>query len=404
MSMESENTLLPEPASLEDEKAARFSRYWFDDTTEYRLPPYLLEYNGDGFSPLGGIQAISGQKKNGKSWLVAQIIGTCLSGKLTTDETGAKHYVIPEGSRILSKLPGLRMVARTVEMLGHMPNILYADTEQERENTSRVIKAAKWYADLPVYEHCDRLDTLWLRQMDIDGNIADERFNALIWAIESKHYDLVMIDGIRDMINNFNDLQESSEIVNRLMSKATEGHCCIWNTLHMNPRPSNDDESKMRGHLGTELGNKVSDSLVVKKTKDKASGRISFCVSQMDARGKDLDDWTFTITEDGQAEKVYAVGVIEESPLAALTGDAKEREPDSVTDIQEWITKANRMYIFPLSRRDVKEKIFKQIGGQKNNDVLQKDLEIAINEGLLKESTLKRGGYYMLDTGDELPF
>jgi hypothetical protein len=399
-----ENTLLPEPAPLEDEKAARFSRYWFDDTTEYRLPPYLLEYNGDGFSPLGGIQAISGQKKNGKSWLVSQIIGTCLSGELTTDETGAKHYVIPEGSRILSKLPGLRMVARTVEMLGHMPNILYADTEQERENTSRVIKAAKWYADLPVYEHCDRLDTLWLRQMDIDGNIADERFNALLWALENKHYDLVMIDGIRDMINNFNDLQESSEIVNRLMSKATESHCCIWNTLHMNPRPSNDDESKMRGHLGTELGNKVSDSLVVKKTKDKASGRISFTVSQMDARGKDLDDWTFSITEDGQAEKVYAVGVIEESPLAALTGEAKEREPDSLTDIQEWITKANRMYIFPLSRRDVKEKIFKQIGGQKNNDVLQKDLDIAINEGLLKESTLKKGGYYMLDMGDELPF
>ena len=152
------------------------------------------------------------------------------------------------------------------------------------------------------------------------------------------------------------------------------------------------------------MGNKVSDSLVVKKTKDKASGRISFMVSQMDARGKDLDDWTFSITEDGQAEKVYAVGVIEEAPLAAWKGEPKELKADSVENIQEWITKGRQMYNFPMSRREVKEKIFKQFGGQKNTIVLQKDLEVAIDGGLLKESTLKKGGYYMLDIGEELPF
>ena len=39
------------------------------------------------------------------------------------------------------------------------------------------------------------------------------------------------------------------------MALAEQRQICIWNTLHMNPRMKNDDESKMR--LGTELGNKV---------------------------------------------------------------------------------------------------------------------------------------------------
>ncbi len=401
---EVKNIELPGPEIEDEQTNQHYQRYWFDDTKEYRFPPYLMEYNEVGFSPLGGIQAISGQKKNGKSWLVAQIIGACLSGRLVKDAAGAERYEIPEGSRCLSRLPGLRLVSTTVEMLGHMPNILYVDTEQERENTSRVVKAAKWYAELPIGEHCDRLDTLWLRQVDTDHDQAAERWCALLWAMERKHYDLIMIDGVRDLMNDFNDLRESAEIINTLMSKATEQKCCIWNTLHMNPRPSNDDDSKMRGHLGTELGNKVSDSLVVKKTKDKISGRISFTVSQMDARGKDLDDWTFTISDDGVAEKVYAVGVIEATSTSQLFAEQEDRQPDSVEKIQEWISVAADTYIFPLSRKDVKDKIFKQIGGQKNTTILQKDLEIALAHDLLKESTMKKGGYYMLDIGGELPF
>ena len=73
---------------------------------------------------------------------------------------------------------------------------------------------------------------------------------------------------------------------------------CIWNVLHMNPRMSNDDESKMRGHLGTELGNKVSDTFISIKKKDATTGEVTFTVKQNDARGKDVDDWTFQVVDD----------------------------------------------------------------------------------------------------------
>ena len=40
--------------------------YLLDPREEYPEPFFLLEFNGIPFSPLGGIQAITGQKKNGK--------------------------------------------------------------------------------------------------------------------------------------------------------------------------------------------------------------------------------------------------------------------------------------------------------------------------------------------------
>jgi hypothetical protein len=57
-----------------------------------------------------------------------------------------------------------------------------------------------------------------------------------------------------------------------------------------------------------------------------------------------------------------------------------------------------------MSRKDIKKKIFGSIGGQKNDGRQQVDLNIAINMNYLKESTLKSGGYYMLEPADNLPF
>jgi hypothetical protein len=47
--------------------------------------------------------------------------------------------------------------------------------------------------------------------------------------------------------------------------------------------------------LGTELGNKITDTLVCIKHKEK--GDVWFTVKQDDARGKDMEDWEFVITE-----------------------------------------------------------------------------------------------------------
>ena len=90
-------------------------------------PYYLLEYNGVPFSTLGGIQAISGQKKNGKTFLLAQLMAAVLEVPALSEQ----------GQR--SVFQDCEFPDRTIEYLGHLPTVLYVDTEMEKLNSAKVL-------------------------------------------------------------------------------------------------------------------------------------------------------------------------------------------------------------------------------------------------------------------------
>jgi hypothetical protein len=248
----------------------------------------------------------------------------------------------------------------------------------------------------------ERLHVLWMRTVAGTDKMPayKERWRLIKLAIEVLNPDIVFLDGVRDVIGDFNNNEQSAELVQELMALAEKRGICIWNALHLNPRPGNDDESKMRGHLGTELGNKVSDTFISIKKKD-ATG-VTFTVKQQDARGKDIDDWKFQITDDAGnlgVPKIITSG-------SNLSSKSKEQpQYDKPQDIREWIEKAKDMYEWPMDRKTIKETIFKEIGGVTNSGRLQADLNVAINMGYLEESTMKtsRGGY-MLQIPEDLPF
>ena len=123
----------------------------------------------------------------------------------------------------------------------------------------------------------------------------------------------------------------------------------------------------------------------------------TFTVKQQDARGKDMDDWQFEVTDDAGN-----LGI----PRIIANGKALTTEPeaDSETDIISWINKATSTYNFPMTRKDIKQKVFAEIGGQKNHKLQQQDLTIAINRGYLIETAMKQNGYPMLDVAGDLPF
>lgn len=369
--------------------------YLLDATQNYPEPYYMLEFNGVPFSTIGGIQALSGQKKNGKTFVIAQLIAAILGG----DTERTRRF-----------LPGLRVPDRTLEYLGHQPRVLWVDTEMEKLNSAKVLRRIHWICEWPMDQPNERFNVLWLREVtdlkDEDGR-TKQRANARRWGIIKQAIDIlkpdaVFIDGIRDIVGDFNDNSESAALVGELMALATQKGICIWNVLHMNPRPSNDDESKMRGHLGTELGNKVTDTLVSFKKKDSSSGRVLFTVKQQDARGKDMDDWQFEVTEDagalGVPRIVGNVVGIDQQQREEVTGDDPEQ-------IKQWITEGIHKYHFPMTRSDVKKLIFADIGNQKNSGKQQADLNIAINLGYLENSTMKSGnGSYMLQPPEDLVF
>ena len=285
------NTILPELPSEADatrERLREIEPYLLDATENYPEPYFLLEYKGTPFSTIGGIQALSGQKKNGKTFLMAQMMAAILG---------------VDSNRVATMLPGLKVPQRTLEHLGHLPKVLYVDTEMEKLNTAKVLRRVHWLCGWQMDMACDRFHVMWLRSVtdvkDDKGKVTkrayERRYDLIKKAIDILNPDAVFIDGIRDLIGDFNDNEASSALVLDLMALAQEKQICIWNTLHMNPRMKNDDESKMRGHLGTELGNKITDTLVCVKHKE--NGNVWFTVRQDDARDKDLDDWEFIVTD-----------------------------------------------------------------------------------------------------------
>ena len=325
------NTILPELPSEADaqrERLQEIKQYLLDATENYPEPYFLLEYKGTPFSTIGGIQALSGQKKNGKTFLMAQMMAAILG---------------VDSNRVATMLPGLKVPQRTLDHLGHMPKVLYVDTEMEKLNSAKVLRRVHWLCGWQMDMPCDRFNFLWLRSVkdvkDDKGKVIErayeKRYRIIKQAIDLLKPDAVFIDGIRDLIGDFNDNASSSALVLDLMALAEEKHICIWNTLHMNPRMKNDDESKMRGHLGTELGNKITDTLVCIKHKE--NGNVWFTVKQDDARDKDLEDWEFVVTEAAGALGVPQMRAVASNVDIADAKVQQERiEADDYFKLYPW--------------------------------------------------------------------
>ena len=383
--MQDSNNILPELNNAEDLRLEQLRPYLLDPREDYPEPYYMLEYNGVPFSTIGGLGAISGQKKNGKSFVLTQLMAAVLGNGC---------------ERTNLFLPGLKVPERTLEYLGHEPKVLYVDTEMEKLNSAKVLRRVHWLCDWDMKYPNERFNVLWLKNMpkDTEKRPYKQRYDLIRLAIDALKPDIVFIDGLRDLLASINDEESGTQILDELASMAEERHMCIWNALHQNPNGKTDDDAKMRGWIGTELGNKVSDTLVSIKSKT-ASG-VTFTVKQQDARGKDLDDWKFQVTDDAGN---LGIPRITNSGFN-LPSKSKEVEGDNPEDIKAWIQEAEKQYEFPMSRKDIKKKVFGAIGGQKNDGKQQIDLTIALNMNYLKESTMKSGGAYMLEPADDLPF
>ena len=231
----------------------------------------ILTFKEVGFGAIGGIQFITGHQKNGKTFLMAQLMAAILNNG---------------GERPKEFIPGLSFNEELREEFPN-PSVLYVDTEQEKENTAKVAKRVHWLCGWPLNVPNDRFHILWLRAEDSN----ERRWQKVKTAISKYNPLAVFVDGIRDMLGDFNDLKESASLINQCMAITTYKHCTFWSVLHENP-----GSDKMRGHLGTEAANKASD--VLRVTKRKNEGSIVFDVEQVAARGRDIEAWQFVVTDD----------------------------------------------------------------------------------------------------------
>ena len=383
--MNEENKIpLPGDDTARNQQWELLRPYLLDPRDDYPEPYSILEFNGVPFSKVGGLAAISGQKKNGKSFVVTQLMAAILGNG---------------SERVQTYLPGLTVPERTIEYIGHEPSVIYIDTEMEKLNTAKVLRRVHWLCGWDMRMPNERFNVLRLTNMPKDSNKQAymQRFDMIRLAIDLIRPDVMFVDGLRDLLASINDEDSITNTLDYFSGVAEDRNMSIWMALHQNPNRKNDEDGlKMRGWAGTELGNKASDTLVSIKTKT-ANG-VTFTVKQQDARDKDIDDWKFVVTDD--AGKLGIPKIISNGGTSRTT----TIETDSEDDIREWIHKAAQLYQWPMSRKAVKQTVFGEIGGVKNDGRQQVDLMVAINTRMLVESTLKSGGYYMLTPNEEMPF
>lgn len=235
----------------------KYDKYEVRLGDEEPTPQFTFMSDGIGSAPIGDIVAIKAKSKNGKTFLAAILAAAIL---------GAKFDNIGPEPKIQDK-----------------SKILFFDTEQIRSNTQallqRILILSGWGE-----EHPERLRVYSLREMPIF-----ERIRYIERKIDKIRPTAVFIDGLADLTFDFNDIEQSQDVIIKITQLASMMNCTIFFILH-----TNKNDNNMKGHLGTLAVQKCSDVFYVEKDEDSF-----FNVTETDCRNIPIKDFSFKIDADG---------------------------------------------------------------------------------------------------------
>jgi len=125
-------------------------------------------------------------------------------------------------------------------------SVVWLDTEQSQQSTQEILKERV----VPLSE----TDGASLYAFNLRGLGYKARRRMVSVAIRTIKPDLVVIDGIKDLMTDINDAEQATLIMEQLMALANDHNCCIVCVLHLNKA---EQDHNMRGSIGTELTNKA---------------------------------------------------------------------------------------------------------------------------------------------------
>ena len=187
-------------------------------TPEKQLKPmeFLFHLYGKPCFPRRELVAITGKAKSGKTFVTSMLMACCQ----IRDVLAFQRY-------------------------GDEPlRVLWYDTEQSDESTQDILKNRVMTDD-----NLQGIDVFNVRSVSWK-----DRRQLLLEAVSHYGPDLVIVDGIRDLVNDINDGMLAQEVMEELMHLATQTECCIVCVLHQN---KSGEDHNLRGWIGTELMNKA---------------------------------------------------------------------------------------------------------------------------------------------------
>lgn len=178
----------------------------------------LLKFKEIDIVVRGELHLISGQTATCKSLFALDILSACIN----VDRRSSLGIIAPNNL-----------------------NVLLLDTEQSVGTINMRVNLvlATAVRNLGLGAILPRLTIL-----KEDSNSPQEVIDELTLAVQDRKPDIVIIDGVVDLTENFNDPRESRHLVQLLRNLAIKNNLAVLVLIHENPH-----SDKARGHLGTIL-------------------------------------------------------------------------------------------------------------------------------------------------------
>ena len=220
---------------------------------------FLFSWHGRPCFARGELVALTGKAKSGKTYVCSLLMALAIKPQIM-------------GIRRIQEAP-LR--------------VLWIDTEQSPDSTHEILSMR--IGSLIEQEVSDEQYFVYnFRQENWQDRLS------LVLACISKHApDLVIFDGIRDVVGDINNYQEAQTVLGKMLSIASWSNACIVCVLHQN---KSLEDKTLRGALGTELQNKSFETYECQKDPDT---RI-FTMRQVATRKYDITQkLEFTVDNEG---------------------------------------------------------------------------------------------------------
>lgn len=216
-------------------------------------PEFLLKYKDIGIFPRGDIVAIKGKAKAGKSHFLAFLTAALLKG-----EYGG-FSAISEGLKVV-----------------------WMDTEQGRKNCRGIYRKTLQMVNSEISN---------FQMFSLRGVTPEDRFRSMTILCETHKPDVLIVDGIRDMMLDPNEQKEAFPVIGEMMRLSQEFNLCIVTVLHQNKKDDN-----MIGHAGSELVKKACEVYQVSK---EADGMDSYCrITQTETRNDEMPAFCIRLDEN----------------------------------------------------------------------------------------------------------
>ena len=182
--------------------------------------------------------------------------------------------------------------AYTGKIKGHRRGrkIIHFDTEQGRFHVSKLARRPLVMNEI---KNDDNYHTYALRSMSYRSRIDFIEY-ILFDKFKDEKIGLIVIDGVADLCNNVNDMEQSNDVAQLLMEWSAKKNCHLTTIIHQN-----FGSDKPSGNLGSALEKKAETQIKLEKN-NANKGWIT--VECKRSRNRPFDTFSFQVNENGLPE------------------------------------------------------------------------------------------------------